>query len=229
MLPFVMKELTRLERPIQTSLMRRVLLITYYFPPSAAVGALRPAKFAKYLPQLGWNPYVLTAAPRRPKLNCREDSSSQVVRVRELPHPLKVASDIKRQRAKRRGQEGDLMAEWTMQFAEDKAASNRSHISPKRLLLSLLRIPDEDTGWIVPAILSGTRLIRRNDIRALWTTGPPFSCHLVGLVLKYLHGVRWIADFRDPGSLEYKSWICRNRVVDALEAWLIRAVMTEAD
>ena len=38
----------------------KVLIIAYHFPPDAAVGALRPQKFVKYLPEFGWKPYVLT-------------------------------------------------------------------------------------------------------------------------------------------------------------------------
>ena len=40
--------------------MKKVLMITYNFPPIVTVGAIRPVKFAKYLPKFGWTPVILT-------------------------------------------------------------------------------------------------------------------------------------------------------------------------
>jgi hypothetical protein len=38
----------------------RILLAAYHFPPSAAVGGLRVTRFARFLPEFGWRPFVLT-------------------------------------------------------------------------------------------------------------------------------------------------------------------------
>ena len=40
--------------------MKRVLIIAYHFPPARSAGIYRPLKFAKYLPDLGWEPVILT-------------------------------------------------------------------------------------------------------------------------------------------------------------------------
>lgn len=40
--------------------MQNVLIAAYYFPPYALVSAVRAAKFCKYLPQFGWEPWVVT-------------------------------------------------------------------------------------------------------------------------------------------------------------------------
>ena len=72
--------------------MRRILIIAYHFPPDAAVGALRPLKFAKYLPQFGWEPWVLTVRPEyyesldRSRLD-EVTYLSKVFPTRMLPHP----------------------------------------------------------------------------------------------------------------------------------------------
>jgi glycosyltransferase involved in cell wall biosynthesis len=81
----------------------------------------------------------------------------------------------------------------------------------------------------MPAVFRGLREIRRSGIRHVITTGPPFTCHLVGLILKRLTGARWIADFRDPWSLRHKFPIFRNSVTDWVETRLIAAVMRRAD
>src|SRR5262249_54985538 len=41
-------------------LMRRVLMISYYFPPLGGIGSVRAVKFARYLPEFGWDPVVIT-------------------------------------------------------------------------------------------------------------------------------------------------------------------------
>lgn len=40
--------------------MKKLLIVTYYFPPSGGPGVQRVLKFAKYLPEFGWEPIVLT-------------------------------------------------------------------------------------------------------------------------------------------------------------------------
>ena len=43
--------------------MKRLLFVTYYFPPSGGPGVQRSLKFVKYLPEFGWRPTVLTVRP----------------------------------------------------------------------------------------------------------------------------------------------------------------------
>lgn len=40
---------------------KKVLIITYFFPPRVASGSVRPMGLAKYLPKFGWEPLILTA------------------------------------------------------------------------------------------------------------------------------------------------------------------------
>jgi glycosyltransferase involved in cell wall biosynthesis len=47
------------------SSLRKALIVTYHFPPSAASGAFRMLGFARYLPRFGWQP-VVVAPPRMP-------------------------------------------------------------------------------------------------------------------------------------------------------------------
>ena len=42
--------------------LKRVLIITYYFPPRPGIASLRLRGLAKYLPEFGWEPVILTAA-----------------------------------------------------------------------------------------------------------------------------------------------------------------------
>lgn len=64
----------------------RVLVISRYFPPGGGVGAFRSAKFVKYLPEFGWEPYVISLPPERQKRFLPEDSDdTQYSSIAEIP------------------------------------------------------------------------------------------------------------------------------------------------
>ena len=46
--------------------MKKVLIITYYWPPTGGSGVQRWVKFSKYLPQFGWQPVIYT--PENPEM-----------------------------------------------------------------------------------------------------------------------------------------------------------------
>ena len=219
--------------------MKPVLLVTYYYPPNSAVGAVRPSKFADHLPAFGWHPTILTAsAPSREAHgNVRErrdergDSGNGGMRpivsyAAEWPHPLKAYERLRERAAAKLGRAQEHAAKIVVPYTQCYAPARGGL---KRWLLALLWLPDRETAWLVPAVLRGLREIRRSGIQHVITTGPPFTCHLVGLILKELAGVRWIADFRDPWSVRHKFPIFRNGVTDRVETRLIALVMRRAD
>jgi glycosyltransferase involved in cell wall biosynthesis len=203
--------------------MKRLLLITYHYPPSSAVGAVRPSKFAKFLPEFGWQPTVLTVRAA--------DSANDpdVIRIQEWPHPLKSYERLKGQRAAKRGiSQEDFAAQISLKYDEAVSPVRRGW-GLKRWIACLLWLPDREVGWIPPAVYQAWRLIRQRRITHMITTGPPWTCHLVGLLIKRLTGMHWIADFRDPWSLKHKFPLFRNSVTDAVERALIGSVMRHAD
>jgi len=202
--------------------MKRLLLVSYHYPPSPAVGAVRSSTFAAYLPAHGWDPIVVATPPGTGATR----AAAAVHEVGEWPHPLKSYERFRARRAARHGSADDYSAKLIVPFDQCHASQRRSL---KQWLLPLFWLPDREIGWLGPALLRGVRLIRRHGITHLLTTGPPFTCHLVGLLLKRMTGVRWVADFRDPWSLAHKFPIFRNGVTDAVESRWIRAVMRAAD
>ena len=99
-------------------------------------------------------------------------------------------------------------------------------------MLSLLGVPDVYTGWIPPAVISGMRVIRRYDVEHLFSSGPCWTSHLVGLALAWLSGLPWTAHFRDPWTGP-RTEMQRFKPVSALSAWmeaaLERMVVRRAD
>lgn len=212
-------------------MMKPVLIVSYYYPPNPAVGAVRPSKFAGYLPQFGWRPLVITASAqheaqyREPEVQTHGQDRTSVCYVPEWPHALKTYERIRARAAAKRGTAEAHAAKLILSYAQCHAPRR----GLKRWLLVFFSLPDRETAWLLPAVFRGLRTIQTANVRHLITTGPPFTCHLVGFILKRLTGVRWIADFRDPWSLQHKFPVYRNRVTDAIESRLIGAVMKNAD
>jgi glycosyltransferase involved in cell wall biosynthesis len=202
--------------------MKPILFVAYHYPPASAVGGIRPSKLVRYLQQYGWSSVVLTATGAA----CGVPPSC-VVRVREWPHPLKVYQRLREQRLKRLGRIEELRAKTSFAYAMAAEGGRPNRVTG--WLVPLLTLPDREMGWLVPAIWRGWRLVRAHRIKCLVTTGPPFTCHLVGLALKAVTGLPWVAEFRDPWSLDHKYRVLRNGPSDRLESWLIRQVMTRAD
>jgi hypothetical protein len=176
--------------------MKKVLIISYHFPPDAAVGAVRPAKFAKYLPEFGWEPIIYTVKERyyescdysrfEPALN-----NLRIYRANLIPGPLQLYSRLIYKANKTLNNTSHIN-----QYLEG-ASQNRGS-SLKRFLSCMARVPDDMPGWIFNILMGGYRIIKEHRIDVIITSGPPMGTHLGGLLLKHLTHAKWIADFRDP-------------------------------
>lgn len=153
-------------------------------------GTQRVAKFSKYLPEFGWQPFVITV---KPVFYYAQDASLldelagiPIFRTGSLD-PLRLLQIFKKP-----------VPEAT------QAASAQSGWKSSRLIKILndilggwLLIPDTKVLWLPFAIFRTARLIRQEQIRMIFTTSPPQSVHLAGLLLKKIFRVKWVADFRD--------------------------------
>jgi hypothetical protein len=97
----------------------------------------------------------------------------------------------------------------------------------RRALLASLNVPDTETGWILPAIAAGRRLVRRSDVACLFSSGPAWSSHLAALGLARLTGLPWVAHFRDPWS-QGAIYSGEHRWADRANGRLERAVVRRA-
>lgn len=218
--------------------MRSVLFVSYHFPPDASVGALRPQKFAKYLPEYGWTPHVLTVHeryhPARDPSRLEDVGAARVSRTRALPSPWMAALGARAALFRALGR-GHVISEKAqrnslMTFAERDLVRSDLRGRLRSLVLSLGRMPDDQVGWLVPGVARGLRILKREPIEAVVTSGPPHSCHLIGLWLKRLTGKRWIAELRDPWvGNPGKPRSFRTSLSDRLEARMERAVVRAAD
>lgn len=200
--------------PAGGTAMRRVLFVTYEFPPSLEMGAQTCAQLTRHLPLHGWEPTVLTVRERyHPSVDHSSPGTEAgpVIRTRVMPHPLAVYRRLK-----------------TALVAAGPVRPSPGAL--RRGVISLLDIPDRYTGWILPAVVAGLREIRRRPVEHLCSSAPYWSNHVVGLLLSRLTGLPWTAHFRDPwtfpGSAQAREvatpWTKR---IDAL---LERAVVRRA-
>lgn len=173
--------------------MRRVLFVTYEFPPSLEIGAQACAQLTRYLPLHGWEPTVLTVRERyHPSVDrsLPDAVAGRVIRTRMMPHPLAVYRRVKTAFG---------FGAHRQAASEVAAEPVRPSSSPlRRGIISLLDTPDRYTGWILPAVVAGLREIRRRRIEHICSSAPYWSSHLVGLALARLTGLPWTAHFRDP-------------------------------
>lgn len=172
--------------------MKRILIITYYWPPSAGSGVQRWLKFSKYLPRHGWQPVIYT--PENPDFDLKDDTllkdippEAEILK-RPIWEPYQLLRLFKGKKAK-----------VNTGFVQSTKDNNW-----KTSLLSWIRgnlfIPDPRVFWKRPSVRYLTKYLKANPVDAIVTTGPPHSMHLIGLGLKKKLGIPWIVDIRDPWS-----------------------------
>lgn len=182
--------------------MKRVLIISYYWPPSGGSGVQRWVKFAKYLPKEGWQPVIYT--PENPELTAVDKTLSS-----EIPPEAEI---IKRHITEPYGIYRKLMGKGSSTDLKTltSAGSSSDEVNPinggmkswKQKLSLFIRgnffIPDPRILWLHPSVRFLKEYLKGHPVDAIVTTGPPQSMHLIGLKLSQATGLPWIADFRDP-------------------------------
>ena len=202
----------------------RVLLVTYYFPPSGGPGVQRVLKTVRYLREAGFEPVVLTvargAAPSQdPTLLDDVPPGVEVVRTR-APDPIGLYGRL-------RGEEGAAAPTGAVDAAGPVARLGlwvRANVF----------LPDARVGWVPFAVRAGKRVLKRafrehRPFAAVVTSGPPHSVHLVGQRLQRV-GTPWVADFRDPWTaINFYHDLPMSPAARALDARLERGVLRSAD
>src|SRR5262245_26116774 len=196
----------------------RVLLIAYNFPPDTVVGAQSCWQIARHWPAYGWDPVILTVRERYvehvgpPPVGLER---MRVIRTGVLPHPFSLYRAFK----------SFFAASTEAPSLPTRGAS--SHGALWDWMDAFLNTPDALTGWLPVAVVRGLWAVRKWHVTRLISSGPPWTNHLVGLVLARLTGLPWIAHFRDPWREELTRKVTSNFSL-RVERTLERAVVTES-
>lgn len=200
---------------------KRVLIVTYYWPPSAGSGVQRWLKFAKYLPENGWDPVIFT--PENPDFDLKDEGLLGAVSpgTEVLRFPIWEPYGVLRKLKKKPLKDPAVILERKKKSLLDKTAI---------WMRANLTVPDPRVFWVRSSVRFLLGIIESNHIEAVITTGPPHSMHLIGRNLKRKKNLAWIADFRDPWtSWEFLDAMPMLGMIRRLHLKLEQSVLREAD
>jgi len=202
---------------------KKILIITYYWPPAGGPGVQRWLKFVKYLPEFGIQPIVYVPEnPTYPIVDenlVKEVSDKAIVLKHKIFEPYQLASLFSTTKTKKIS--SGIIPNKKKQSFMDKLFL---------LIRGNLFIPDARFLWVKPSVAYLEKYIVENNIDTIVTSGPPHSLHLIGLQLKQKLDLKWFADFRDPWTTigYHKSLRLSNYATDK-HKMLERKVLTSAD
>ncbi|MBT1688172.1 glycosyltransferase family 4 protein [Dawidia soli] len=201
---------------------KRVLLITYYWPPAGGSGVQRSVKFTKYLREFGWEPIIFTVR------NGEYPERDQTL-IRDIPEDIEVVT-----------------APTYEPYAIFRALTgHKQHVNANlfhnrqkkgvisRLLFwirSNLFIPDARIGWLIPAKRRLNTFLRQESVDAIISTGPPHTVHLIAASVSKKFSIPWLADFRDPWTgIDYFDKLALTSAARRLHQRLEYRTLTQAD
>ncbi len=163
----------------------RVLIVSRELPPSIGPHPIRVAKLAKYLPEFGWDPSILSVPTDhvidRDEMLASEMDGVPIIRVPRLLSRVAPPAHGARSLG--------ASAPATAPVPDKPRRSIKSRIA--RAVL----IPDPSILWALPAAMRATAIAA--DFDAIFTTAPPFSTHMIGNRVARGRGVAWVAEYRD--------------------------------
>lgn len=172
-------------------IMKRVLVITYYWPPAGGSGVQRWVKFSKYLPSQGWQPVIYT--PENPDFGSIDESL-----LRDIPAEAEI---IKRPICEPYG----IYRKLTGSKGQIKVEANPGNGGKGSFLKKVSMwirgnffMPDPRCLWIRPSVKFLKKYLKEHPVDLIVSTGPPQSMHLIARKVSLATGIPWVADFRDP-------------------------------
>lgn len=203
--------------------MKKVLIITYYWPPSGGAGVQRWVKFAKYLSRMDVETYVLTVDPKYATYPQIDKSLSK-----DIPESVKVFHT----------KSFELYSLYK-KISSNKEVPYGGFVNTKKLnskekILRFIRgnffLPDPRRGWNKFALKEAKKIILANNIETVITTSPPHSTQLIGLKLKRQLNVKWIADFRDPWTdIYYYKLLYPTKLATAINKYNEKKILKYSD
>ncbi|MFO7867940.1 MAG: hypothetical protein R6U95_01415 [Bacteroidales bacterium] len=171
--------------------MKKVLIITYYWPPAGGIGVHRCLKFAKYLREFGWEPIIYTADGAdyayKDETNFKDIQEGITVLRKKIVEPFRLFKFFS-------GRKKD-------------DPSNPVYVRSKKggfidvfsiWLRGNFFIPDAKCLWIRPSVRYLSTYLRENKVDAILTDGPPHTNTVIGCKLSQKFNIPWLADFQDP-------------------------------
>lgn len=203
--------------------MKKVLIISYYWPPAGGPGSQRAVKFSKYLPAFGWQPLIFTVKKGEfpyydPSLEKDVDPGLKIFRTFAL-EPFRLFKKLSGIDSNTPIPVGHL---------------TRSSPSVQHKIFNWIRanifIPDARVGWVLTARCKIDQIIKKEKIDLVFTTSPPHSLQFIGRHLKKKYHLPWVADFRDPWTtIQYYQVHKRSKISHNIDSRLEKSVVHFCD
>ncbi len=200
--------------------LKKILVITYYWPPSGGPGVQRVLKYCKYLPKYGWEPIILTVSdgdfPVLDESLGLEVENFKVFKTKSFSfHKLFNFLNKKSN---------------TPTFQLSSSDKDSFFVRFSRWIRLNIIIPDGRIGWLFGALKKGNSIISQHKIDAIFSSAPPYTAHLIAKRLSLSNKIPWVADFRDPWTdrfynYENKRWWLAQK----LDKYLEHSVIKNAD
>lgn len=218
-----MDNFIKLKHETQNLKQKKILIISYYWPPAGGPGVQRWLKFVKYLPDFGWEPTVFI--PENPSYPIVDETLKK-----DVPKNLKMIKTKiwePYQLAEKFGKDNKKFKAGQFDVGENQSWKAKLSIFVRGNFF----IPDARVFWVKPSVEFLEKYLKVNHYDVLVTTGPPHSLHLIGLNLKKkLPDLKWIADFRDPWTeISYYKHLKLTKIADKKHRKLESEVFKNAD
>ena len=204
--------------------MKKVLIITYYWPPSGGAGVQRWVKFTKYLREFGWEPIIYT--PENPEFPSIDHSFEKDIPTDVQVIKKKIWEPYNLYRLATGKKDEKINAGF---ISENKKQGFKDKLSI--WIRGNFLIPDPRRFWIRPSVKFLQQYLNQNPVDAIITTGPPHSMHMIGLGLKQKNSnFKWIADFRDPWTnIDFYKDLNLSFISDKIHHYYEQKVVQAAD
>ena len=174
--------------------MKRVLIISYYWPPSGGISVLRSLKIVKHLRKFGWEPVVFV--PDNADYSTIDDGN-----FKDIPEGIEII--------RQPIIEPFTLFKWLTGLKKDANLNNILSAHDKKMGLmyrfsvwvrSNFFIPDARSLWISPSVKYLLNYVKNNPVDAVFTDGPPHTNTRIATLIKQKTGIPWLSDYQDPWS-----------------------------
>lgn len=182
--------------------MKKVLIITYYWPPAGGAPINRILKFYQYLYEYGWEPVILTTEggdfPFEDESLLKEvKPETKIYRSKGLSLH-KIFSKVSPKSKKNFVPYG---------FTD---ASRSSFMDKLSRWVKYNFIPDTRFLWYFSTVSKAVKIIRDEKIDLIFSSSPPQTNHIIARKAARKTGLPWVADFRDPWTDVF--WLLNNSI-----------------
>lgn len=203
---------------------KKILILTYYWPPDGGAGVQRWLKFVKYLSKDKYDITIYTAkngeSPNKDESLIKDvPSETEVIKM-----PIWEPFEYYKKLTNKKGQ-------FNAGFLNEEGNNEKSLFEKLSLFIRAnLFIPDAKMFWIAPSVNFLSKYVSENNIDLVISSGPPHSLHIIGRKLKKKTSVKWIADFRDPWTnIDFYKELPTLKVTDAIQKRMEKKTLQQAD